>query len=245
MLHVQLSTSRHDALQSSWLERREIVGHRLDLFKEGLVANEAYFHSFDDAMTAFALWKRVQESEIIDHGKRDRKGADPVLLALEVNTILHSHTAISLAECGGRKPDMPNAAVRCGGRKADEVQNCASTDDKDVRMAIQCGLVDLLPAPIDDSEVIFAIFAPRHREDVACELQHLRMSLCIAAYFSSKSGIRRFHSIIDKDQHFRYALATLLGQQITDDAAAGSKDLPAKHDAVCVSQVDRMLGHWG
>ena len=178
---------------------RDGVGR--DVFEERRVLEQRHLHRFDDAGDAIAALERLEKIEIVDDRERRHERAGEVLLAEQVDAVLHADAGIGLRQHRGRDADRADAAVRDRRRERRHVEHGAAADDHHERLAIEAGVVDHLHQRQRVRDVVLDRFPARARSpaapassiDAAC-------SDGIAEHGILQVGIGGRDVIVDDDQ---------------------------------------------
>src|SRR5690242_18024013 len=159
MLQVQLRASVYQLL-----DRRGIAFHHehsicLNPSEEFLVFDQCYLDCFRRAATPVTVQKRVQQFEIVDHGKWRCKRTQKILLAKPVHARLYSEPGIVLRKDRTRKSNESNASMRRSCSVAGHIKCCAPTDCDHERMAADSMDMDCTPHRIYVAAIVLHGFA--------------------------------------------------------------------------------------
>jgi len=129
---------------------------------------------------------------------------------------------------------MTDATMRCGGCEADEIENGTAADDENVAVAVECSLVDGIPAAFDEAEIVFAGFATGDDDGSIRQREGLRMGLAITDDVVDEIAIRVSDGFIDENENARQFVRLTELEQIANGVVSGRKDFSREQDAVRV-----------
>ena len=96
MLGVKEARALDAGFDRLGLEIVELIDLALNPLVEAAIFDQGNFDRFDQAGTAGFLGLGVEESEIVDDGKRHREGADPVLFAEGIDGAFDANSTVVL-----------------------------------------------------------------------------------------------------------------------------------------------------
>src|SRR5262245_33137870 len=108
---MQLGAAKNQPLHRDRLEPAPRVGSLFDALEKLPVPNERHFDRFDIAGALVACGKRGEQLEVVDDGKRWRKGADKILFAESIDAIFDPDTGVGLAQRRRGNAHMTDSAV--------------------------------------------------------------------------------------------------------------------------------------
>src|SRR5213595_3677614 len=122
------------ALHHTGISAHQRFGVLLDVVVKRGVFQQGHLDCFGYTAAPFAIWQRVEEVEVVQHGERWSECAQKVLLAEAVDAVLHAHPRVSLREDRRGNADQTDAAMSSGGCITDRVEERAAPNRDDERL---------------------------------------------------------------------------------------------------------------
>ncbi len=194
-----------------------------------------------EAADEVAVGERREQGRVVDDGPGDGERADPVLLAEEVDAVLHADARVGLGERGGRQPDEADAPVGDRRGEPDGVEHRAAADDDDVAPPVEVGGVEDLEHPLEDVDVVLDDLAARDDLHVAGQLDPPGMGRGELAEPVAQVGPGAVDVLVEPELHPRRASLGGL-QDAGEDVAVGAEDVVGEVEPVDERRPERDLG---